>query len=78
MNIEKRWTKIAENILLNRKIVKIRYMSEEETDEMYWHCSPICMQLHSGVWIYPSSDDEGNDGGALFTTDDKESCIPVL
>ena len=78
MNTEQHWTKIAEDILLNRKIVKIRYMSEKEVDDMYWHKSPVCMQLDSGVWIFPSCDDEGNDGGALFTTDDKESCLPVL
>ena len=78
MSTEKRWTKIAKDILLNRKIVIVKYMSEKETNEMYWHKSPVCMKLDSGVWIYPSSDDEGNDGGALFTTDDNVPCLPVL
>ena len=78
MSTEKRWTKIAKDILLNRKIVIVKYMSEKETNEMYWHKSTVCMKLDSGVWIYPSSDDEGNDGGALFTTDDNEPCLPVL
>ena len=29
MNTEKHWTKIAKDILLNRKIVKVEYMSAE-------------------------------------------------
>tara|TARA_R100001594_G_scaffold62715_1_gene97085 strand:+ start:393 stop:629 length:237 start_codon:yes stop_codon:yes gene_type:complete len=72
------WTKKAEDILLNRKIVKIEYMSERESDEMYWDKRPVCMLLDNGVWIFPSQDDEGNDGGALFTTDNNEPCLPVL
>ena len=53
-------------------------MSERESDEMYWDKRPVCMLLDNGVWIFPSQDDEGNDGGALFTSDNKEPCLPVL
>ena len=78
MTTKEKWTKKAEDILLNRKIVKVEYMSKEECESAYWHKRPVCMLLDNGVWIYPSQDDEGNDGGALFTTDDTETCLPVL
>ena len=45
---------------------------------MYWYKRPVCMLLDNGVWIYPSQDDEGNDGGALFTSIDNKPCLPVL
>ena len=78
MTTKEKWTKKAEDILLNRKIVKVEYMSKDECESAYWYKRPVCMLLDSGVWIYPSQDDEGNDGGALFTTDDTETCLPVL
>jgi len=75
---EKKWTNKANNILVGKKIVKVRYMNKKECDDRYWYSRPICMQLDDGTWIYPSSDDEGNDGGALFTTSKDEYCLPVL
>ena len=75
---EKRWTKVAKDILLNRKITYVRYLNDEELKEAMWYKKPIAMLLDNGVWIYPSMDDEGNDGGALFTTDEREYCLPVI
>ena len=52
--------------------------TDKEAKEWMWYSKPISMQLDDGTWIYPSKDDEGNDGGALFTTSKVESCLPVM
>tara|TARA_R100000008_G_C3490595_1_gene118515 strand:+ start:253 stop:504 length:252 start_codon:yes stop_codon:yes gene_type:complete len=75
---EKRWTKIAKDILLNKTITGVRYMTRKETDNLGWYKRPVAFHLNNGVWIYPSMDDEGNDGGALFTTDEEEPTLPLL
>lgn len=78
MEFEKQWTEVASDLLLNRKIVKVRYMTENEMKDMGWYSRPVAFLLDNGVWIFPSSDDEGNNGGALFTTDKNQSVLPVL
>ena len=47
---------------------------------MGWFHQPIALLLEKDgakFWVYPSSDDEGNDGGALFMNN-KEGVMPVL
>ena len=42
-------------------------------------CRPITFILDDGTRIIPQSDDEGNNGGALwFGTESEESVMPVL
>ena len=45
---------------------------------MGWYSRPVAFLLDNGVWIFPSADDEGNNGGALFTTDRNNSVLPVI
>lgn len=78
VDLEKQWIKTAEKQLLGRKIVKVRYMSQEEADDMGWYKRPVVFQLDDGNVIYPSADDEGNDGGALFTNNNEDPVLPVL
>ena len=75
------WNEKGQHILEGAKILKVEYMTKKETEEMYWDNSPISMLLmkdNKKFWVYPSSDDEGNDGGALFMCRKDESCMPVL
>ena len=76
--IRNRWTKLAKDLLVGRKIVKVEWITDEEAEEWMWSSKPISMLLDDGTWIYPSQDDEGNNGGALFTTSKVESCLPVM
>ena len=76
--MKKKWQDRAEKILLGRKIVKVEWLTDKECEDSGWYNKPICMLLDDGTWIYPSKDDEGNDGGALFTTSKVESCLPVM
>lgn len=75
---DKIWTDIAKKQFLGRKIVGVRYLSKEEADEMGWYSRPVVLQLDDGNIFYPSSDDEGNDGGALFTNSKEDPTLPVL
>ena len=65
-NIEKAWTQYGEEHLKGKTVELVRYMSKTEANEHYWNKRPIVIQFTDGTIIYPSMDDEGNDGGALF------------
>ena len=75
---EKTWTKIAKDQLLGRKIVKVRYLTQAEMEELGWYRRCIVMQLDDGNIIYPSWYYDGNNAGALFTNNTDQPVIPVL
>jgi len=75
--IEKNCHIRAEGALLNRTIVEVEYMTQKEKKECLWFKRPVMFKLDNGVWCYPSQDDEGNDGGALFMNNEL-GCLPVL
>lgn len=74
--IEKQWTNTAKKVLLNRKIVNVRYLDDEEMEMMGWYKRPIVFQLDNGTLCCLSADDEGNDGGVLFYG--RNGVIPTL
>lgn len=61
-----KWNKIAKETLEGRTIVEVRYLNDEEMEDMGWYSRPICFFLDNGVSCILSADDEGNDGGVLF------------
>ena len=77
--VTKRWTKIAEDVLLGRRILKVEYMSSKECNEYMWYKRPITFILDNGTRVIAQMDDEGNDGGVLTCLTDKaEEILPVL
>lgn len=76
--IEKRWTKIAQDMLVGRKITAVRYMTKKEADNSMWDARAIVLVLDDGNIIFPSQDDEGNGPGSLFTNNDKNPILPVI
>lgn len=60
------WTKQAKEILLKRTIVDVRYLTDEEMEDMGWYSRPLALFLDNGEHLIISADDEGNDGGAIF------------
>ena len=77
--LTKRWTKVAEDVLLGRRILKVEYMSSKECNEYMWYKRPITFILDNGTRVIAQMDDEGNDGGVLTClTDTKEEILPVL
>ena len=69
------WKTRIEKYLKGRTIVKIEYCSEKESEEQGWHNQPIQILLDNGTWLTPTSDDEGNNGGAILLMAWRESCI---
>ena len=79
MNLTNEWTTEAEKILLNKRIIKVEYMSLKEADNYMWNNIPITFILEDGTRIIAQMDDEGNDGGVLwYGTEDDEGVLPVL
>lgn len=78
MNWGKHWTEIAREQLLGRKIVRVRYLTPAEAEDLGWFSRPLVIHLDDGNLVFASADDEGNDGGALFTNNDKNPVLPVL
>jgi len=76
-----KWQKKAESVLLNRKIVKVRYMTDEEMETVgFTFHRPLVLQLDDDTLVYSSRDDEGNDGGALHydKEGDDDYILPVF
>lgn len=74
-SITAKWTAEARKALLGRKIVSVDYMTEADSEEMGWSQRGLVLTLDNGEQIIPSSDDEGNNAGALFVGD---ATLPVL
>ena len=72
------WQKFARDTLVGKKIIKVEYMSEKLAEEQGWYRRPIQILLNDGTWLTPSQDDEGNDGGSLFTNSKDLPTIPVI
>ena len=78
-NISNKWEQKAQELLMGKRIIGVKYMSTDEANESMWGNRPICILLNDGTWIIPQSDDEGNDGGALgVTKDNKFDVLPVI
>lgn len=77
---EDRWTKYGKKNLVGKKVVEVRYLTQAEADIMGWYSRPIVIIFDDGSAIYPSKDDEGNNGGALFGIDKKgkQLTFPVI
>jgi hypothetical protein len=41
-------------------------MGDRDVEALGWDRSAVMLVLDDGTLLYPSSDDEGNDAGALF------------
>ena len=72
------WNERAKKTFLGKRITSVKWMSDGAAKEFGWESKPLCIELDNNVWIFASMDDEGNDGGALFTTDPEEQGFPVM
>jgi len=78
--MEKYWNDLAKRNLLGKTIKSVRYMTKSEAENMGWESRALAIFFTDGSFIFPSMDDEGNDGGALFgrTKDGEDLTFPVL
>jgi len=70
------WSGDATKIFKGKTVAKIRYTAEDELEGLGWDISTPVIFFTDGSWILASSDDEGNYGGAFFTSSEKMSVIP--
>ena len=75
---EQYWTDLVTKNLVGKKITRVEYVTEIEMIDSMWHKRPIAIQLDGKYWLVPMMDDEGNDGGAMSTTFEDLSVIPVI
>ena len=75
---KKHWAKLAKDLLVGKKVVNCDYLSEQEMEMLGWDKSALVIFFDDGTHIYASADDEGNDGGALFTSNDTLLTIPTI
>ena len=73
-----RWAKDIHKVLVGRKIVEVRYLTDEEKNDMGWFDSPAVLILDDGNWVMPMADDEGNNAGAMATSYATLETIPVI
>ena len=78
--MEKYWNDFAKKNLIGKTIKSVRYMTKAEAKAMYWESRPLAIFFTDGSFIFPSMDDEGNDGGSLFgkTSNGEDITFPVL
>jgi hypothetical protein len=72
------WNKKVREFLVGKTIKSVRYMTDEEMEDFMWYSKPVIIDFTDGSWIIPQSDDEGNNGGSLYTSDEKLGVIPAI
>lgn len=63
---EKQFSNQIAKKLVGRKITAVRYLTEEEADDLGWDQKAVVLILDD-IYLFPSIDEEGNGPGALFT-----------
>ena len=72
------WEQEAAKFLVGKKITKVFYLEEEESEASGFLSRPFVIEFDDGSWIFPMSDDEGNNGGVLATSNPELDTIPVI
>jgi hypothetical protein len=72
------WASRAAKQLVGRRVVQVRYMSDEEVEEMGWGDAALVIVFDDNSFIAAMRDDEGNGAGAYLTSWDDLDTIPVI
>lgn len=68
MSVDKQHTKQFSDLLSGKTVRAVRRLDEEEMKMMMWYKNPLVLIFSDGTQLILQCDDEGNDGGAGFTT----------
>jgi len=74
----KHWEIKAQNLLVNRTIKEVRYMTKKEANQFGWNDLTLIIVLDDGTALIPSQDSEGNGAGVFFTNNEELSTIPTV
>ena len=61
------WGGLASKFLVGKTIKLVRYMNDDELDDMGWDTANLVIFFTDGSHIFASMDDEGNDSGVLLS-----------
>jgi hypothetical protein len=73
-----RWEHRCSASLVGKTIKSVRYQYTCEMKDMGWSKKSLVIFFTDGSYIFPSSDDEGNNAGTLFTSIKGLEGIPTL
>lgn len=59
------WEQLAKKVLLGKKIVMVRYMTESEMSETGFQNTGLIIELEDGTIFWPTSDNDGTNSGAI-------------
>ena len=78
MEITKRWEDRCSAVFVGKTIKYVRYQYTCEIKNLGWSKKSLVIFFTDGSYIFPASDDEGNNGGSLFTSFEGTGGIPTL
>lgn len=78
MPTQQKWEADINKFLKGKTIKGVEYLTQKEADDSMWYSRPVVIVFTDGSYIIPMSDDEGNDGGSLYTSDKDVPVIPVM
>jgi hypothetical protein len=77
-DIKIKWEDKCSTVLVGKTIKSVRYLYTAEKKDMCWTKRSLIIFFTDGTYIFPSSDDEGNNAGAFFTSIEDMEVIPAL
>jgi len=72
------WGGLAKSFLVGKKVREVRYMNDEELENLGFETANLVIWFDDGSFLYASMDDEGNDSGVICTNDPKTECYPSI
>ena len=72
------WGGLASKFLVGKTIKYVRYMTDEDLDNLGFETSNLVIWFTDGSVMYASRDDEGNDSGVICTNDPKTDRYPSI
>lgn len=73
-----KWEERCSELLVGKTIKSVRYLYTCEMKDMGWSKKSLVLFFEDGSYIFPSSDDEGNNAGVLFTSFKGLEGIPTI
>lgn len=72
------WEERCTELLVGKTIKSVRYLYTVEKTDMGWFKKSLVIFFTDGSYIFPSTDNEGNDAGAYFTSIKSMEVIPTI